>query len=141
MPTPFSENEKIDIKNILASAKTIAVIGLSPDETKDSNRVARYLLAEGYEVIPVYPKEETILGQKVYRSLAEIGKPIDIVNVFRKGDALGAIVEEAIKIKPKLIWAQIGCHNDEAEKKATDMGLKIVANKCLMVEHRKLLGK
>ncbi len=140
MPTPFGEKEKENVKKIFLEAKTIAVIGLSPDESKDSNRVAKYLIAAGYEVIPVYPKEETILGQKVYRSLGEIDKKVDIVNVFRKGDALDAIVDETLKLSPMLLWGQIGCHDDEAEKKAAAGGLFAVTNKCIMVEHRKLIG-
>lgn len=140
MPTPFGKKEKEIVKKIFLEAKTIAVIGLSPDESKDSNRVAKYLIAAGYEVIPVYPKEETILGQKVYRTLSEIDKKVDIVNVFRKGDALDAIVDETLKLSPMLLWGQIGCYDDEAEKKAAANGLFTVTNKCIMVEHRKLIG-
>ncbi|MDD3467694.1 MAG: CoA-binding protein [Campylobacterales bacterium] len=140
MPTPFSEEQKAQVKSILESAKTIAVIGLSPDESKDSNRVAKYLIACGYNVIPVYPKEDTILGCKVFRSLAEIDVKVDIVNIFRNGDALGAIVEEAAKLSPALVWGQIGCHNETAEQRASELGLNIVTNKCIMVEHKKLFG-
>ncbi len=140
MQFAMGEEEKAVIKKLLGEAKTIAVVGLSPDEDRDSNRVAKYLIAVGYEVIPVYPKGETILGQKVYRSLAEIDKPVDVVNVFRKADALAAIVDEALKINPKLIWAQIGCYDDVAEAKAREAGVQIVTHRCLMVEHRKLFG-
>lgn len=137
---PMREDEKAEIKKLLSEAKTIAIVGLSPDEEKDSNRVAKYLIAAGYEVIPVYPKEETILGQKVYRSLAEIDRPVDVVNIFRKRDALAAIVDEALKINPKLIWAQIGCYDDDAEAKVREAGVPIVTHRCLMVEHRKIFG-
>ncbi|MGE4399987.1 MAG: CoA-binding protein [Campylobacterales bacterium] len=140
MQFPMSEEEKATIKKLLGEAKTIAVVGLSPDEDRDSNRVAKYLIAVGYEVIPVYPKEEMILGQKVYRSLAEIDRPVDVVNIFRKADALAAIADEALKINPKLIWAQIGCYDDAAEAKVREAGVPIVTHRCLMVEHRKLLG-
>lgn len=141
MPVMMSESEEAKIKEILAEAKSIAIIGLSPDETKDSNRVAKYLIAAGYEVIPVYPKEETILGQKVYRSLGEIDKPIDIINVFRKGEFLASVVDEAKKISPKLIWGQIGCYDDAAEQAAKDAGLNIVTHRCIMIEHRNFFGK
>ncbi len=141
MPTPFGEEEKIAVKAVLENAKTIAIVGLSPDESKDSNRVAKYLIECGYNVIPVYPKEDVILGCKVVRSLGEISERVDIVNVFRKGDALKEIVLASAKLSPSLVWAQIGCHDDEAEKTAVDMGLKIVSNKCIMVERKKLLGK
>lgn len=140
MQFPMSEEEKIEIKKLLADAKTIAVVGLSPDEDRDSNKVAKYLIASGYDVIPVYPKEETILGQKVYRSLAEIDKPVDVVNIFRKADALAAVVDEAIKIAPKLVWAQIGCYDDDAEAKVKEAGIAVVTHRCLMVERRKLFG-
>jgi uncharacterized protein len=140
MQFPMNEDEKAVIKQILAEAKTIAVVGLSPDEDRDSNRVAKYLIAAGYDVIPVYPKEETILGQKVYRSLAEIDKPVDVVNVFRKADALAAVADEAIKINPKLVWAQIGCYDDAAEAKVREAGIAVVSHRCLMVEHRKIFG-
>jgi uncharacterized protein len=140
MQVPMSEEEKAGIKKLLADAKAIAVVGLSPDEDRDSNRVAKYLIAAGYDVIPVYPKEETILGQKVYRSLAEIERAVDVVNIFRKADALAAVADEAIKIAPKLVWAQIGCYDDAAEAKVREAGIAIVSHRCLMVEHRKLFG-
>lgn len=140
MQFPMGEDEKAAVKQILADAKTIAIVGLSPDEDRDSNKVAKYLIAAGYDVIPVYPKEEAILGQKVYRSLAEIDRPVDVVNIFRKADALAAVAEEAIKIAPKLVWAQIGCYDDAAEAKVREAGIAIVTHRCLMVEHRKIFG-
>lgn len=140
MQFPMNEEEKAAIKQILVEAKTIAVVGLSPDEDRDSNRVAKYLIAAGYDVIPVYPKEETILGQKVFRSLAEIDRPVDVVNIFRKSDALAAVADEAIKINPKLVWAQIGCYDDAAEAKVREAGVAVVSHRCLMVEHRKIFG-
>jgi len=140
MQFPMSEEEKIEIKKLLGEAKTIAVVGLYPDEDRDSNRVAKYLIAVGYDVIPVYPKEETILGQKVYRSLAEIERAVDVVNIFRKADALAAVADEAIKINPKLVWAQIGCYDDDAEAKVREAGIAVVSHRCLMVEHRKIFG-
>ncbi len=140
MQFPMSDDEKSAIKKLLGEAKTIAIVGLSPDEDRDSNKVARYLISAGYEVIPVYPKEDAILGQKVYRSLAEIDKAVDVVNIFRKADALAAIADEALKLKPKLIWAQIGCYDEAAEAKVREAGVPIVTHRCLMVEHRKLFG-
>lgn len=140
MQFPMSEEEKKLIKEILKNSKTIAIVGLSPDEEKDSNKVARYLMSVGYEIVPVYPKEETILGQKVFRSLANIDRQVDVVDIFRKADALGAVVDEALKINPKLIWGQIGCYDNNAEAKAKEAGVPIVTHRCLMVEHRKLFG-
>lgn len=140
IPVPFGASETEMIKEVLASSKKIAVVGLSPDETKDSYRVAKYLQSVGYEVIPVYPKEDFILGQKVYRSLGEIEGGVDIVDVFRRGDALAAIIEESAGIGARLVWGQIGCHSDEAESVAKELCVKLVENKCLMVEHRKFFG-
>ncbi len=128
-----------EIKAILDEVKTIAVLGLSPDSTKDSYRVAEYLKNVGYTIIPVYPKEETILGEKVYRSLAEIPCAVDMVNIFRKPDALGPIADACIERGDvKVFWAQKGIVNNEAAQKARNAGMKVVQNHCSMVEHRML---
>jgi hypothetical protein len=137
VPTINSNRE--EIKEILANIKTIAVIGLSPDETKDSHRVAKYLQEVGYKIIPVYPKEETILGEKVYRSLPEIPEKVDLVNIFRKSAIVLPIVEKAIERGDiYAVWAQKGIINNEAGEKAVANGIKFVQNRCTMVEHREL---
>lgn len=137
IPIPLSIEEKEKISEVLKTSKTIAIVGLSVDESKDSNMVGRYLQAHGYRVVPVYPKEEEILGEKVYRSLAEIPFEVDIVDVFRKGDALPDITAEALKLKNlKCIWGQIGCENDEAKKMADDAGVFFVHGHCIKIEHR-----
>ncbi|MEW5832952.1 MAG: CoA-binding protein [Campylobacterota bacterium] len=134
-PTVNATND--EIKAILEGVKTIAVLGLSPDPTKDSYRVAEYLKNAGYTIIPVYPKEETILGEKVYRSLAEIPCAVDMVNIFRKPDALDAVADECIKRGDvKVFWAQKGIVNNDAAQKARNAGMKVVQNHCSMVEHR-----
>ncbi len=126
-----------EIRAILDDVKTIAVLGLSPDSTKDSYRVAEYLQKAGYTIIPVYPKEETILGEKVYRSLEEIPCAVDMVNIFRKPDALGAIAEACIRRGDvRVFWAQKGIVNNEAAEKARSAGMRVVQNHCSMVEHR-----
>jgi len=128
-----------EIKTILDEVKTIAVLGLSPDSTKDSYRVAEYLKNAGYTIIPVYPKEETILGEKVYRSLADIPFAVDMVNIFRKPDALDAIADACIaRGDVKVFWAQKGIVNNEAAERARNAGMKVVQNHCSMVEHRLL---
>jgi len=140
IPTPLGNEEKEKIKDILRSAKIIAIIGLSPDESKDSNMVGRYLQKYGYKIVPVYPKEDEILGEKVYRALADIPFEVDIVDVFRKGDALPEITKEALKLKNlKCIWAQIGCENDEAKKMADEAGVFFVQNHCIKIEHARLV--
>ena len=134
-PTVNATNE--EIKEILESVKTIAIIGLSPDSTKDSYRVAQYLQSVGYKIIPVYPKEETILGEKVYRSLAEIPGPVDMVDIFRKPDILTAVAEACIaRGDVKVFWSQKGIVNNEAAELARASNIKVVQNHCTMVEHR-----
>lgn len=136
---PSINSNKQEIKEIFESVKTIAVLGLSPDETKDSHRVAKYLQAAGYKIIPVYPKGETILGETVYSSLAEIPFAVDMVNIFRKPDALDPIADACIaRTDVKVFWAQKGIVNNAAAKKAEDAGMKVVQNMCSMVEHRSL---
>jgi uncharacterized protein len=136
-PTINSNNE--EIKNIFKSVKTIAIVGLSPDESKDSHRVASYLQNVGYKIVPIYPKEEMILGEKVYTSLQDIPFEIDMVNIFRKPDALDMIADACIKRGDvKVFWAQKGIVNNEAATKAKNAGMSVVQNHCSMVEHRSL---
>jgi len=131
-------NEKSDeIRKIFEKVKTIAVIGLSPKPEKDSHQVAKYLQSVGYKIIPVYPKEEKILGEKVYRSLSEIPHGVDMVDMFRKPAIADTIVDEIAKRNDvKVLWLQKGIVNNNAAQKAKDLGLKVVQNKCSMVEHR-----
>jgi uncharacterized protein len=136
-PSVNSNNK--EIKEIFDMVKTIAILGLSPDESKDSHKVAKYLQSAGYKIVPVYPKEESILGEKVYRSLAEIPFDVDMVDIFRKPNALGPIADACIeKGNVKVFWAQKGIVNNEAAKKAQDAGMRVVQNHCSMVEHRTL---
>ncbi|MBA1437504.1 MAG: CoA-binding protein [Epsilonproteobacteria bacterium] len=128
-----------EIKEIFESVKTIAVLGLSPNPQKDSHRVAEYLQSVGYKIVPVYPKEDEILGEKVYRSLKEIPFEVDMVNIFRKPAALDAIADACIERGDvKVFWAQKGIVNNEAVQKARDAGMKVVQNQCAMVDHRQL---
>jgi predicted CoA-binding protein len=128
-----------EIKEIFDTVKTIAVLGLSPDESKASHRVAKYLQNQGYKIVPVYPKEDEILGEKVYRSLAEIPFEVDMVNIFRKPAILDAVADACIERGDiKVFWAQVGIVNNEASQKAKDAGMKVVQNQCAMVDHRNL---
>ena len=128
-----SNNE--EILEILDSVKVIAMLGLSPDESKASNMVAKFLQARGYKIVPVYPKEDTILGEKVYQSLAEIPFEIDMVDIFRKPDAFNAIADAAIaRGDVKVFWGQLGLVNNEAAQKAKDAGMKVVQNHCPKIE-------
>ncbi|MCX6051720.1 MAG: CoA-binding protein [Campylobacterales bacterium] len=136
---PSVNSNKQEIKEIFESVKIVAILGLSPDSSKDSHRVAKYLQEHGFIIVPVYPKEETILGEKVYRSLAEIPFDVDMVNIFRKSDALDMIADACIaKGNVKVFWAQKGIVNNAAAQKAKDAGMRVVQNMCSMVEHRSL---
>ena len=136
---PTVNSNPKEIKAIFDSVKTIAVLGLSPDASKDSHRVAKYLKEAGYTIIPVYPKEDEILGEKVYRSLAEIPFAVDMVDIFRKPAALDAIADACIERGDvKVFWSQKGIVNNEAAQKAEEAGMKVVQNHCSMVEHREL---
>ena len=127
------------IKDIVKSSKVIAVVGLSDKPDRASNRVALYLQEAGYKIIPVNPTKDKILGEKSYPDLSTIPEPVDIVDVFRRSDAVGPIVEEAILAKAKAVWFQEGVINDRAAQQAADAGLKVVMDRCLLKEHVKLL--
>jgi len=131
-------NENMDeIKKIFSQVKTIAIPGLSPKEDKDSHRVAKYLQSQGYKIIPIYPKEETILGEKVYRTLADVTEKVDMVDMFRKAAVADEIVD-IIKTRDdiKVLWLQKGIVNNQAAKRAKELGLKVVQNRCTMVDHK-----
>ena len=128
-----------EMKKYFEETKTIAVLGASPDTTKASNHVAHYLKKVGYKMIPVYPKGDTILGEKVYRSLAEIDEPVDMVIVFRKPAALDAIADEVIaRGDVKTYWTQLELINNDAAQRVKDAGINVVQNYCAMIEHRNL---
>ncbi len=135
---PQTHSNKDEIKAIFNETKTIAIIGCSPNPEKDSNMVAKYLKKVGFKIVPVYPKEDTILGEKVYRSLSDIPKEIDIdmVDIFRKPSVIASVVDEAIsRGKVKCIWTQLGLVHNEAAKKAQEHGMNIVQSHCTKVEH------
>lgn len=133
-PSVNSNNE--EIIEIFNNTKTIAIAGLSPDESKASNMVAKYLQRAGFKIVPVYPKGDEILGEKVYRTISEIPFEIDMVDIFRKPDAIAAIVDEVLKRDDvKCVWTQLGLVNNEAAAKAKEAGLKVVQNKCTKIEH------
>jgi len=127
--------EDAEIKEILRNNRIIAVVGLSTDPDKDSHRVARYLQEQGYQIVPVNPKAAEILGQKCYASLKEIPFSVDIVDIFRKIEAIPAIVDEAMAIGAKVVWMQLGLAENRSARKGMAAGLQVVMNKCLKIEH------
>lgn len=128
----------MQIYEILKTAKNIAIVGLSPDESKASNAVAKFLIKEGFRIFPIYPKEDEILGFKVYRNLSEIDEDIDIVVMFRKGEFATALVEDVIKVGAKTLWLQLGITNEVAKERAKEAGVNFVENKCIKIELQRL---
>jgi len=136
---PLKNPSDNEIKDILEKNKVVAVVGLSDNPARDSYRVAEYLKNHGYKVIPVNPAEQEVLCEKSYPDLTSIPGQVDIVDIFRQVSAIPGIVEEAIRIKTKVVWMQLGlAHNDSANK-AIDAGLKVVQSKCMKIEHAKLV--
>ena len=135
-------NENLEtIRQIFESVKTIAVVGLSPNPAKDSHKVAAYLQRVGYKIVPIYPKEDEILGERVYRSLTEVPFSIDMIDIFRKPAAIPPIVDAAIERGDiKVVWLQKGIVNNEAAAKAKEAGMQVVQNRCTMVDHQILFG-
>lgn len=128
-----------EIEEIL-SMKNVAVVGMSRDEAKPAHYVPRYLKTKGYRIIPVNPFADEILGEKCYKSLLEVPEQVDIVEIFRPSNDVQPIVKDAIKKGVKVVWMQEGIYNAEAAKEAKSKGIKVVWNRCMMVEHRRLIG-
>ncbi|MEI8028475.1 MAG: CoA-binding protein [Comamonadaceae bacterium] len=126
-----------DIRHILSNCRTVAVVGLSPKPHRDSYGVALYMQKQGWRIIPVNPNAAEILGQKAYPNLLEAARyeRIELVNVFRNSDDVAPIAAEAIAIGAQALWLQLGIENTAAASAAQAAGLRVVQNKCLMVEH------
>jgi len=131
-----------ELRDVLARAKTIAVVGLSDKPDRDSNEVARYLQSQGYRIVPVNPMITEVLGEKAYPSLSAIPADVrvDLVDVFRRSDQVPPVAEEAIARGAKVLWMQLGVENAEAAAKARGAGLTVFENLCIMVQHRRLRG-
>ena len=127
-----------ELRQILSSARNIAVVGLSPDESKPSNEVAKFLIERGFNVFPVYPNFDEILGRKVYRNLTQIDQDIDIAVMFRKGEFASELVKDAVKKGVKTLWLQLGITNDEAGAVARENGINFVQDKCIKIELQRL---
>lgn len=131
------------IERVLRETKTIAVLGIKPESHADqaAHYVAAHMAAAGYEIIPVpvyYPDVTEILGKRVFRKLTEIGRPIDMVNVFRRPNDIPPHVDDIIAAKPKSVWFQLGIRNDAAAEQLAKAGIKVVQDRCLMVEEGRL---
>jgi predicted CoA-binding protein len=143
-------DEKLDndeIKEILTRYRTVAIVGLSRDPSKDSYRVAEYLKKHGFHVVPINPASNEILDEKTYKSLidmpAEVQKTLEIVDIFRPSENVLPIVDQVVQLKklygvPYVVWMQLGIINEKAAEKARKAGLTVVMDKCMMQEHRRL---
>ena len=128
----------MSVDEILKNAKSVAIVGLSPDENKASNMVARYLLQNGFKIYPVYPKGDEILGLKVYRNLSQIIEPVDIAVMFRKGEFAQTLIDEVIRKSVSTLWLQLGIINEAAKLKASQNGVNFVQDKCIKIEFERL---
>ena len=129
-----------DMEELLKTAHVIAIVGLSAEREKPSNMVARCLKEKGYKIIPVNPGQSEILGEKVYKSLLDIPEKVDIVDIFMRAERVLPVVEEAVKLKPKAIWLQLGIKNEDAKKHVEKTDIGYVEDKCLKIEYARLLS-
>jgi predicted CoA-binding protein len=127
------------IRAILERYKTVAIVGLSPKSERDSNNVAKYLKQNDYEIVPVNPGQKEILGETCYPNLKAIPFPVDVVDIFRKANAIAPVVDDAIEIGAKIVWMQLGIVHNQAADKARKVGLEVVMNKCIKTEHMNML--
>jgi predicted CoA-binding protein len=123
-------------QDIMKNCRTVAVVGLSSDEERPSYRVAKYLQAHGYKIIPVNPKETQVLGQLCYPDLKAVPVKVDVVDIFRRSEDVPPIVDQAIEIGAIAVWMQEGIKHEQAAEKARLAGLKVVQNHCMLKEHR-----
>ena len=135
---PVQNATQQEISDILKRYKTVAVIGMSKNPEKDAYRIPEYLMKNGYQIIPVNPSAEEILGQKSYKRLADVPDEIDIVDVFRPSEDIPNYLQDVIQKKPKVFWEQLGIHNPEAEEKIASAGIKVVYDRCMLQEHQKI---
>ncbi|MEI6407292.1 MAG: CoA-binding protein [Actinomycetes bacterium] len=137
----FEEPNALKRLEFMKSAKTVAIVGASDNPSRASYFVATYLLsASHFKLFFVNPRIETILGHQVYKSLADIPEPVDIVDVFRKASDIPGVMDEAIAIKAKTFWMQLGIENEEAAIRGVAAGLNVVQNRCLKIEHARFAG-
>jgi len=128
------------LRRILTDYKRVAIVGLSADWSRPSNFVGKYLLKHGFEVIPVNPRYEEILGQKCYPDLAAIPTPVDIVDLFQRAERVPPFVDAAIEIGAKVVWMQLGIVHEQAAAKARKAGLEVVMDRCIKIEYARLFG-
>lgn len=132
------DNHSDDEIRDIFSFKSVAVVGMSKNPEKAAHYVPKYLSEQGYNILPINPTTNEILNKKSYQNISEIDQPIDIVDIFRPSEQVLPMIEEAIKMNPKVIWLQLGIHNEEAEALARKEGIKVIFNRCMLAEHQRL---
>jgi len=130
-----------EIEEILRECTKIAVVGLSPKESRDSNKVARYLMEQGYEIVPINPGQREILGKTCYRSLKDIPFQVDIADLFLNPTRVPQAVDQAIEIGVNTVWMQLGVIHNEAAEKVKQAGIRVVVDRCIMMEHKKMVQR
>ena len=128
------------LRRILARSRTLAVVGLSAQWHRPSYFAAKYMQDHGYRIIPVNPRYDEVLGEKCFPDLRAIPEPVDLVDCFRRSSDIPPIADSAIAIGAKVLWMQLGVVNDEAAQRASDAGLDVVMNRCVKIEHARILG-
>ncbi|MCB2156735.1 CoA-binding protein [bacterium] len=136
---PYTEPTDEEVREILKTTKRIAVVGLSPKPHRASYQVSEEMKDAGYEILPVHPRGGEWLGQEVYKTLAEVPGPIDMVNVYRRSEHTPEVAKEAADVGAKVFWLQLTIANDEAAEIAQAAGMKVVMDRCLKIEHRRLM--
>lgn len=139
MTSSINSVDDSTLKHIFKECKNIAIVGLSPDASKPSHKVAKFLQSKGYKIIPIYPKEDIILGEKAYRTLKDVKERVDMVDMFRKASFADDLVQSAkARGDVKCFWIQLGITNDDAVKKAIKYGMIAVQNRCTKIEYERL---
>ena len=128
------------LRRILRNSRTLAVVGLSAQWHRPSYFAAKYVRDHGYRIFPVNPRYDEVLGQRCYPDLQSVPEPIDIVDCFRKAEEIPAIADAAVAVGAKVLWMQLGIVNDEAAQRASAAGLDVVMNRCVKIEHARILG-
>jgi predicted CoA-binding protein len=127
------------IPELLRSSRVIAVVGLSSKKFRASYGVAEYMQREGYRIIPINPNETKVLGERAYARLEDVPEHIDIVDIFRRSEFVGPLVDSAIRIGAAAVWMQEGVEDQDAARKATEAGLMVVMDRCILKEHQRYL--
>jgi predicted CoA-binding protein len=135
-----AEMTDAEMRQLLRETRVIAVVGLSPDLSRPSYGVARYMQSQGYRIVPVTPMADEVLGERAYADLLSIPFEVDLVDIFRRSELVGPHVAEAIQKGVKGVWMQLGVRNPAAAEEARQHGIQVVMDRCLAVEHRRLLG-